>query len=66
MNAKCPIVPVAIINTYQVFDRHSIAPVYAQVHFLKPLTYEEYQGMKSVEIAELVKQRIVETIKASE
>lgn len=66
MNAKCPIVPVAIINTYQVFDRHSIAPVYAQVHFLKPLMYEEYQGMKSVEIAEIVKQRIVETIKVSE
>ena len=29
-----------------------------QVHFLKPIPYEEYQGMKTFEIAALVKSRI--------
>ena len=29
-----------------------------QVHFLEPIPYEEYQGMKTFEIAALVKSRI--------
>ena len=62
MNAKCPIVPVAMLNSYQAFDTNSIHPVTVQVHFLKPIPYEEYKGMKSTEIAEKVKKQIVETI----
>ena len=62
MNAKCPIVPVAMLNSYQAFDTNSIRPVTVQVHFLKPIPYEEYQGMKSTEIAEKVRKQIVETI----
>ena len=65
MNAKCPIVPVAMLNAYQAFDTNSIHPVTVQVHFLKPLLYEEYQGMRSREIAELVQGQIVETIEKS-
>ena len=33
-----------------------------QVHFLEPIPYETYQGMKTTEIAEIVKTRIEETI----
>lgn len=62
MNAGCPIIPVAMLNSYQAFDTNSIRPVTVQVHFLKPILYEEYQGMKSREIAELVRGQIVETI----
>lgn len=62
MNAKCPIVPVAMLNAYQAFDTNSIHPVTVEVHFLKPIPYEEYQGMRSKEIAELVRGQIVETI----
>jgi len=32
------------------------------VHFLKPVLYEEYQGMKTQEIANLVKTRIEDEI----
>lgn len=63
--ARCPIVPVAIINSFVPFDSKSIRPVTVQVHFLDPIPYEEYQGMKTVEIAEIVKGRIEETIKAN-
>lgn len=65
MSARCPIVPVAIINSFVPFDSHSIEPVTVQVHFLKPIPYEEYKDMKSTEIAELVKTQIVETIEAN-
>jgi len=63
--AKCPIVPVALINSFVPFDSHSIEPVTVQVHFLKPIPYEEYKDMKTTEIAELVRARIVETIEAN-
>jgi 1-acyl-sn-glycerol-3-phosphate acyltransferase len=62
MNAKCPIVPVALIDSFQAFDTHSIKKLTVQIHYMKPLYYEDYQGMKSTEIAELVSSRIQETI----
>lgn len=62
VKAKAPIVPVALLNAFEPFDRNSIAPVTVQVHFLKPIPYETYQGMKTTEIAEIVKTRIEETI----
>lgn len=60
--ARCPIVPVALIDSYKAFDTSSIKPVTVQVHFMEPLLYEEYKNMKSVEIAELIKKRIEEVI----
>lgn len=66
VNAKCPIVPVALIDSFKPFDTNTIKPVCVQVHFLDPIYYEEYQGMKTVEIASLVKQKIEETIAAFE
>lgn len=62
MSAKCPIVPVALIDCYKAFDTHSIAKLKVQVHYLEPLYYEDYKDMKSVEIAEIVSERIKKTI----
>ena len=62
IKAQCPIVPVAIIDSYKSFDTNSIKKLTAQVHFLKPLLYEDYKDMKSTEIAKWVKSRIEETI----
>lgn len=59
---KCPIVPVALIDSFKPFDTKSIEPVTVQVHFLEPMYYEEYKDMKTTEIAEIVKNRIQETI----
>ncbi|HJD26902.1 MAG TPA: 1-acyl-sn-glycerol-3-phosphate acyltransferase [Candidatus Blautia intestinipullorum] len=64
MKAKCPVVPVALIDSYKSFDTGSVAPLTVQVHFLEPIPYEEYKDMKSTEIAAEVKRRIEETIKA--
>ncbi len=62
INAKCPIVPVALIDSYKAFDTSSIKKLTVQIHYLKPLYYEDYKALKSTEIAELVSSRIKETI----
>ena len=56
--AKCPIVPIALIDSYKSFDTKSIEKIKVQVHILKPMLYEEYKDMKTVEIAAEVKRRI--------
>ena len=62
MNAKCPIVPVALIDTYKPFDEKSIKKVTVQIHYLEPILYEEYKGMKTTQVAAIVKSRIEDTI----
>ena len=62
IKAKCPIVPVALIDSYKAFDTGSIKQLKVQVHFLTPISYEEYKDMKSTEIAAEVKSRIEKTI----
>lgn len=64
--AKCPIVPVALINSFKPFDTNSIKPVNVEVHFLKPMLYEEYKDMKTTEIANEVKKRIAEVVEREE
>ncbi len=66
MNAKCPIVPVALIDSYKAFDTHSIKKLTVQIHYLKPLYYDDYKGLKSTEIAELVASQIQAAIKKFE
>lgn len=63
--ARCPIVPVALIDSFKPFDTNTIKPVTVQVHFMKPLLYEDYKEMKTTEIAALVEKRIQETINAN-
>ena len=65
MKAKCPIVPVALIDCYKAFDTGSAKMLDVQIHFLPPMEYEEYKDMKSTEIAAEVKRRIEETIQAN-
>lgn len=56
--AKCPIVPVAIWDSYKVFEGKSLKRVVTQVHFLSAIYYEEYAGMNTREISDMVKARI--------
>ncbi len=60
--AKCPIVPVALLDTYKVMDTNSIKPVTVQVHFLPPMYYEDYKSMKTPEIAQTVHDMIEKKI----
>ncbi len=65
MKAKCPIVPLAFIDSFQVLDQKGTKPVSVQMHYLTPIFYEEYKDLKTVELAELVKARIQAAIDAN-
>lgn len=62
MKAKVPIVPVALVDSYKAFEGFRIGSIHTQVHYLEPIPYEEYKDMKTIEVAEMVRQRIVDKI----
>lgn len=62
VNARCPIVPVALIDSFRPFDISSIKKERVQVHFMEPIYYEQYMGLKTKEIADMVHDRIQQKI----
>ena len=64
LKSKKPVVPLCFIDSFKVLDQKGSKPVSVQMHYLKPITYEEYKDMKTNELADLVKSRIQETLDA--
>lgn len=62
MKAKAPIVPVVLIDSYKVFEEWSLKPVTTQVHYLPYIPYEQYKGMSTREVSDMVHERIREHI----
>lgn len=62
LKSQAPIVPIALIDSYKVFNSFQFGAVNTYVYYLKPITYEEYKNMKTQDIATLVKERIQEKI----
>ena len=60
--AHCPIIPIALIDSFKPFDTNTVSKVVVQVHFLEPILYETYKDMKTTEIAAMVQDRIKNTI----
>lgn len=58
MDAQVPIVPCVMVDCYKVLDSHSIKKVDCGIHYLPPITYEEYKDMRTVDVANLVQNRI--------
>ena len=56
--SQCPILPIALVDSYKVLDQKGSKPVAVQMHYLPAIPYEEFKDMKTVEVAELVKSRI--------
>ena len=65
LKTKCTVVPIALVDCYKVLDPKGSKPVTVQIHYLKPIEYEEYQDLNTKELAELVRSRIEEKVKAS-
>lgn len=63
IKAKCPIVPIAFVDSFRVLDQTGSKPLSVQIHYLEPILYEEYKDMKTVDLASLVQNRIAEVIK---
>ncbi len=64
--AKCPIVPVALVDSYKVYNSPHKGPVTTYVYYLEPIYYDEFKDMKTKEIAALVEERIKAKIKEHE
>lgn len=56
--SECSITPVVLYDTYKVFSISSLKKIYPEVHFLKPILYEEYQNMTKRELADEIKRRM--------
>ena len=65
MKAQCPIVPLCYVDSFKVLDQKGSKPVSVQMHYLKPIPYEEYKDLKTVDVADLVKSRIQEVLDAN-
>lgn len=62
IRTKCPVVPVALIDSFKPFDREQAGHVTVRVHILEPIHYSEYQDMTGQQLADEVKRRIEEKI----
>ena len=60
--AKVPIVPVALVDSYKVYNSDHVGPVTTYVYYLTPISYDEYKDMRSHEIAEKVEKIIKDKI----
>ena len=58
--AKCPIVPVVLVDSYIPFSINSIKKVKTKVIYLPPIKYEDYQELSTAELGEKVR-GIIET-----
>ena len=65
VKAKATILPFCVIDTYKVLDQKGSKQLSCQLHYLKPIPYEEYAGMKTTEIAAMVKARVQECLDAN-
>ena len=65
LKTKCTVVPIALVDCYKVLDQKGSKPVTVQIHYLKPIEYEEYQDLNTKELAALVRSRIEQKVKAS-
>lgn len=62
IKSHCPIIPFCLYDTWKAWEDKTLKPITVQCHILKPIYYEEYQGMQKQELAKLVKERIQEKL----
>lgn len=60
IKSKQPVVPVAIYDSWRSMDTARPGRVTTQVHYLKPIFYDEYAKMKKKDLCDLVRDRIEE------
>lgn len=64
--ARVPIIPVALVDSYKVYNSDHYGPTTTYTYYLAPIPYEEYKDMKTRDIAAMVEGRIKEKIKEHE
>ena len=64
LKAKCPILPVAFVDSFKALDQKGCAPITVGIHYLPVIPYEDYKDMNTVELAAYVKEKIQQSIDA--
>lgn len=65
IKGKVTVLPVAFIDCFKVLDQPGCEKLTVQMHYLPPITPEEYAGMKAADLAQLVQERIEACIQAN-
>ena len=63
LKAKCPIVPVSMINTHKIMGNAPFKKTKVKVIFHKPIEYDEFKDLNTMQIEEMVRNIINEPIK---
>lgn len=63
LKSKVPIIPVVLIDSYKPYNSWKIGKIETQVHYLKPIIFDEYKDMNTQQIAKLVQDRIANKMK---
>lgn len=63
LKTKCPILPMALVDCFKVLDQKGSKQVDVQIHYLKPIYYEEYKDMNTTQLANYVRSKIENTVK---
>lgn len=58
LKTHCPVVPVALVDSFKPFDAETVGHITVFLHILKPLLWEDYQGLTTAELAQMVKEKI--------
>ncbi len=58
LRSKATMVPVVLYDSYKAMNSNSLRKVTTEVHFLPPIPYSEYNGLKKPELASLIKERV--------
>ena len=63
--AHAAIVPVALVDSWKPFGgSFGLKRIEVKVRFLKPIAYEDYRRMKTAELSEMVRSRIIAAVSA--
>lgn len=58
VETRCPIIPVALVDSFKPFDTDAEGHITVYIHILKPLLWIEYARMTTAEIVQTVQERI--------
>jgi 1-acyl-sn-glycerol-3-phosphate acyltransferase len=58
LKTKCPIIPVAIYDSFKPFSVNSLKKVTTLVYYLEPIFHDQYAGMSTKELCSLVYEKI--------
>ena len=58
VKAKCPVVPIALVDSFRPLDEKGSGRISVQLHYLPAIPYEQFQDMKAAQLAQLVQSKI--------